>query len=75
MQFLPKFNYGAAEIRMASIVLSCSLTVHKMQGSTVDRGGIYLGSKFFAAGQAYVALSRVTSLDGCNTGYFVPVLV
>ena len=30
-----------------------------MQGSTVDHAVVYLGSKLFADGQAYVTLSRV----------------
>ncbi|GFU61522.1 ATP-dependent DNA helicase PIF1 [Nephila pilipes] len=33
-------------------------------GCTVDKAVIYLGSNLFADGQAYVALSRLRSLDG-----------
>ncbi|GFT69098.1 ATP-dependent DNA helicase [Trichonephila clavipes] len=38
--------------------------VHKMQRTTVDHAVIYLGSKLFSAGQAYVVLSQVRSLAG-----------
>ena len=64
IQFPAKYSYGTAERRMLLLILSWASTVHKMQGRTVDHAVIYLGSRLFAAGQAYVALSRSRSLDG-----------
>ncbi|GFS54124.1 uncharacterized protein NPIL_651571 [Nephila pilipes] len=49
---------------MLPIVLCWACTVHKMQGCTVNKAVINLGSNLFADGQAYVALSRLRSLDG-----------
>lgn len=43
---------------------AAALTIHKAQGTSLDRGIIDLGSGAFASGQAYVAVSRFRNLDG-----------
>lgn len=64
VEFAAKHSAGKAEKRMLPIILCWAVTVHKMQGSTVDHAVINLGEKVFAPGQAYVTLSRVRSLQG-----------
>jgi ATP-dependent DNA helicase PIF1 len=45
-------------------ILAFALTCHKIQGATLDCAIIDIGHTIFEASQAYVALSRVKSLDG-----------
>ncbi len=50
--------------KIVPLCLSYASTVHKMQGLTIDCGIVNCGDSIFSPGQAYVALSRVRSLDG-----------
>lgn len=52
--------------------LAYAATVHKCQGATIDAALIDIGSGIFEYGQAYVALSRVKSLDSLYVHDFDP---
>jgi ATP-dependent DNA helicase PIF1 len=61
-----EFSYGGRQIiRMQfPLVLSWGCTVHKVQGLSLDNAVIHLGSDVFEKGMAYVALSRVRTIQG-----------
>lgn len=54
----------ADEYRQYPFVLGWAITIHRAQGRTLEKVFVDLSRGAFAAGQAYVAISRVTRLDG-----------
>ena len=53
-----------AEFQQFPLRLAWAVTIHKSQGATYDSAIVDLGQRSFAPGQTYVALSRITALDG-----------
>ncbi|MGO2660397.1 ATP-dependent DNA helicase [Mycetocola reblochoni] len=53
-----------ADFTQFPLRLAWAITIHKSQGKSYEQAIIDLGSRAFSPGQVYVALSRLTSLDG-----------
>nr|XP_013180910.1 unnamed protein product [Papilio xuthus] len=56
--------------RQFPVMLSFAMTIHKAQGQSFDKVGVYLPEPVFTHGQLYVALSRIR--DGSNLKVFIP---
>lgn len=53
-----------AEFTQFPLRLAWAVTIHKSQGKSYDQAIVDLGQRSFAPGQTYVALSRLTALEG-----------
>ena len=54
------------------LILCWAATLHKVQGLSLDAAVLDLGENVFEPGMAYVALSRVRTLDGVTLLSFEP---
>ena len=54
------------------LILAYAITIHKCQGLSLDTAIVDLSKEVFSDGMAYVALSRVRSLDGLFLTAFDP---
>jgi len=59
-------NIPGIGVSQIPLILSWAITIHKSQGATLERCIIDIGSGIFEAGQSYVALSRIKSLEGMS---------
>ena len=72
LQEWPIDGYPGISRTQYPLRLAWACTIHKAQGATLDSALIDIGLEVFEVGQAYVALSRVKSLDSLFVHSFSP---
>ena len=68
-------QYPSIVVKQLPLSLAWAMTIHKSQGSTISLAEVDIGRSIFTFGQAYVALSRVKSLDGLYLTEFNPTAI
>lgn len=71
-QYYQNEEYPSIVIGQIPLCLAWALTIHKIQGATLEMADMDLGKSVFEYGQSYVALSRIKSLDGLYISEFHP---
>uniref|UniRef100_A0A6C0I3Y4 AAA+ ATPase domain-containing protein n=1 Tax=viral metagenome TaxID=1070528 RepID=A0A6C0I3Y4_9ZZZZ len=70
MQWWQSEDFPTIAIGQVPLALAWAMTIHKIQGATVDMAEMDLGNGIFECGQTYVALSRIKSLNGLYLSAF-----
>lgn len=65
-QYKKDFNEIQVVVEQYPLLLAYAITIHRAQGQTLSQGSILLDNTVWEDGQAYVALSRLKSLDKLN---------
>jgi ATP-dependent DNA helicase PIF1 len=69
-QSLNKDHAYIITIVQVPLKIAFAASIHSSQGSSIDLLEVDIGMDIFEYGQAYVALSRATSLDGLRLSSF-----